>query len=222
MAMKLPKKYLSYSQLSLWLDNKDKYRARYYQGLEERPSKELLFGSEMAKGLEAGTIKLPDLIQYRVSEEQIKINIEGIPFFAYIDTFDPENLAFREYKTSKNRPDGSPGWTQKRVNEHMQLDIYSLLIQEKYGRVTDLCHLDCICTRNKIKTMEFEGNVLQSESNEVEMTGDIITFPRIITQVERDRMRALIPSIAREIANDYEKFLNNDFYVPSASSLRAR
>jgi len=220
--MKLPKKYLSYSQLSLWLYDKDKYRSRYYQNIEERPSKELLFGSDMAKGLEDGTIQLPELIQYKVSEEQIKVDIEGIPFFAYIDTFDPENLSFREYKTSKNRPDGSPGWTQKRVNEHMQLDIYSLLIQEKYGRVQDLCHLDCICTRNKIKEITFEGNVLQSESRDVEMTGDIITFPRIITQLERDRMRALIPSIAREIANDYEKFLTNDFYVPSASSSHAR
>lgn len=213
--MKLPKKYLSYSQVSLWLFDKNKYRERYYQGVQERPSKELLFGSAVAKGLESKIIDIPGLIQLPVQEEQINVEIGGVPFFAYIDQFDPLDFKFREIKTSKNRPDGTPGWTQKRVNEHMQLDIYSLLIEEKYGAVEDLCFLDCICTRNKIKKMEFEGNTLESVSSEVELTGEIITFPRVITQIERDRMRALIPSIAREIEADFAKYNSNDFYIPA-------
>lgn len=213
--MKLPKSYLSYSQISTWLYDKNKYRARYYRNESERPTKELLFGSAVAKGLETGAIVIPGLIEYSKQEEQIQIEIEGIPLFAYIDQFEPLEYKFREIKTSKDRPNGTPGWDQKRVDEHMQLDIYSLLIQEKYGTVVDLCHLDCICTRNKIKTMEFEGNSLESVSSDVEMTGRIVTYERVITQIERDRMRALIPSIAREISNDYAKYLTNDFYIPS-------
>ena len=197
----LPREYLSYSQMKLWLDDKVAYRARYYEGKEEHKSPELMFGSEMAKGLENGTIIVPKLEVYPVKEWRFKGLVGGVPFAAYVDTYWPGRRKFREYKT------GKWAWTQKKVDEHMQLDVYSLCIEEKEGGVDDECHLDWLVTRNKKQTMEFDGHLLVSEARGIETTGEVITFARVIKKIERDRMREVIRSVANEISGDYRKWL---------------
>ncbi len=157
-ALALPKPYLSYSQVRVWLENKDRYRDRYYRGIDEPGSRWLMFGSEIAKGLEDGTVKIAELPQYPVSEFQIKTPVDGVPFYAYVDTYDPARFKFREYKTGIHQRGGAPRWTLKAVREHMQLDVYSLLIQIKEGQVDDECHLDWIVTRNKTRLVEFDGH----------------------------------------------------------------
>ena len=151
MKLNLPKEYLSYSQCRLWLDNKNQYRERYFEMKEQRASKYMIFGSEIAKGLEDKSINIPLLPVYPVSEYQIKLEVEGVPFYAYIDSYWPEKFKFREYKTGTWKQNGIPRWTQREVDNHMQLDVYSLLIKEKNGEVDDECHLDWIHTQPKIK-----------------------------------------------------------------------
>lgn len=192
-----------------WLEDKDKYRLRYYRGIEERPTKALLFGSKIAKLLESGEANIPNLIQLPVQEYQIKIDVDQIPFFAYVDQYDPEHFKFREVKTGKNKPDGSPRWTQNDVQKHIQLDVYSLLIQLKNGEVDDECHLDWVKTREVVKTMEFDGHILSFPSNDLELTGEVESFTRIIVQEERERMRMLITSVAEEISRDYALYLKS-------------
>lgn len=208
--LKLPKAYLSYSQMRMWLEDKTAYRQRYYYGIEPAPSKYMMFGSEIAKGIEDGTIVIPGLELYPVKEYQIKIDVDGVPFYAYLDQFWPEKFKFRETKTGSPRADGKPRWTQKDVQEHMQLDVYSLLIQMKLGQVDDECHLDWLKTRPKVKTIiDAWGNELTAQSNEMELTGELESFTRVITQNERDRIRFLIRSVAGEIAWDYGQYLEH-------------
>ncbi len=220
MKLTLPKPYLSYSQMRVWLDDKEQYRDRYYRGITEAGSKYMMFGSEIAKGLEDGSIVVPGLITYPVQEYQCKIDVEGVPFYAYIDQYDPAEHKFREIKTGSMRPNGAPRWTQRDVDNHMQLDVYSLLIQMKDGEVADLCHLDWLKTRPKVKTMiDAFGNMLSSQSNEMELAGEVVSFPRIITQNERDRMRVIIRSVAHEISEDYSAYLAlRDSMSPDSSS----
>ncbi len=217
----LPKQYLSYSQIRLWLDNKEQYRDIYYRGIKQPGSKFLLFGSEIAKGLENKTIILPALTQYPVQEYQCKFDVDGVPFFGYVDQYDPDRFKFREIKTGSTRPDGKPRWTNDLVNKHLQLDIYSLLIWLKNGKVDDECHLDWIKTRaKKVCITDFTGEESCSESNnEMELTGEVESFSRIITQTERDRARFLIRSVAEEISADYSAYLAfSSSTLPSASS----
>ncbi len=189
--LKLPKAYLSYSQMRLWLENKDQYRDRYYRNLDDRKTAALMFGSEIAKAMEEGTVSIPNLPQLPVKEYKINVDIDDeIPFFAYLDQFDPAKHKFRESKTGQMTRTGGPRWTQDLVNNHMQLDVYSLLIETKDKWVDDECHLDWLVVRHKIKEIEFDGNVLKSESNELELTGDVFSFRRVITRTERDRIRA--------------------------------
>ena len=191
-----------------WLDDKEAYRNRYYRGLQEHASKYMVFGSEIAKGLEDKSIIIPGLVQYPVQEYQCTVEVDGIPFFAYVDQYWPEKFKFREIKTGSMRPGGAPRWTQQDVDDHMQLDIYSLLIQIKNGQVDDECHLDWLKTRSKVKKFtDAWGNQLESQSNEMELTGELESFARIISQDERDRMRVLIKTVAAEIAADYATFL---------------
>ncbi len=205
--LNLPKKYLSYSQMRLWLDDKEKYRSRYYRDREEFQTKALMFGSEIAKALENGTVALPDLVQYPVREFRIKEEVEGVPFFAYLDTYDPSRLKFREYKTGQRTPNGGDRWNQALVDGHLQLDVYSTLVQLKEGGVDDECHLDWLEVRKKVKTMEFNGETLTSESNELELTGRVESFARVITQTERERTKILIRTVASEISADFTAFL---------------
>ncbi len=206
-----PKKYLSYSQMRLWLEDKAKYRDRYYRGIEDRGSKELFFGSEVAKGLEDKTIVVPGLELYPEPEHSIKADVDWVPFNAYIDQYWPERHKFRETKTGRMKRDGSARWTQKAVDEHMQLDVYSLMIQVKHGWVDEECHLDWLHTRPKTDCMEWNGHQVCQEGRGMELTGEVTTFRRVITQTERDRVRGLILSVAREISEDYRRFLT---YVP--------
>ncbi len=205
--IKLPKPYISYSQIRLWLDNKDFYRDRYYANKDDRKTTALMFGSEIAKGLEEKTIIIPDLVLLPVQEFKINIEIEDIPVFAYLDQYDPDRKKFREIKTGQMKVDGSPRWNQNAVNQHFQLDMYSLLIEESQGCVDDETHLDWLHVRHKIKEIEFDGMILKSDSNELELTGEVTSFRRVIVKTERDRMRILLKTVAHEISNDYQAWL---------------
>ncbi len=215
----LPKKYLSYSQMRLWLEDKNKYRDKYYRDIMEKGGKEMWFGSEVAKGLEDKTLVVPGLILYPEPEHRINYDIDGVPVTAYIDQYDPGMHRFRETKTGRLRPNGAPRWTQIEVDNHMQLDVYSLMIQVAHGWVEDECWLDWLHTRPKMNRMEFDGHVLESEGRGMELTGEVTSFKRVIQQKERDRMRAIIVSIAQEISSDYKEYLNfNASRSPLASS----
>jgi hypothetical protein len=207
----LPKKYISWSQLNQWLTDKDAYRERYYLNVDMRKTPELFFGSEIAKGLEDGSIVIPNLTQYPVQEYKIMIDVNDVPFYGYVDQYWPEKHKFRETKTGKFKPDGRPRWDDEAVKNHGQLDVYSTLIQIKDGFVDDETHLDWVITRNKIKYIEFDGHQLAAASSEIEMTGEVRSFRRIVTQTERERTKILIATVAAEISEDYARFLK---YTP--------
>lgn len=210
-----PKKYLSYSQIRLWLDDKEKYRARYYRGETDAGSKALLFGSEISKMLEDGTFVLPAGLQYPEREYEIVVDIDGVPMLMWLDTFDPTKLKFREYKTGSLKTDGKDRWNDKAVKDHFQLDVYSLGIQVKHGSVDDECHLDWLEVKNKIKYMDFAGMKLESKSNDLELSGRIESFTRVITQNERDRARAVIVSVAKEIEADFKSYNEKNGIQPT-------
>lgn len=220
MELTLPRRYLSYSQLRLWLDDKEAYRNRYYLGLSSPGSKYMLFGSEFAQGLEDGTIDLPALPQYQVQEFDVKVDIDGIPFHGWVDQYDPDRHKFREIKTGSTRPDGKPRWTQDLVNKHFQLDVYSLLIWLKTGKVDEECALDWVKTTSAKKCItDFTGSqVCTDDQSKMVLTGEVESFTRIITQKDRDKARMLIRSIAMEISADYSGWLKANLALSPSKS----
>lgn len=128
-------------------------------------------------------------------EQTIKCEIEGVPLFGFIDSFDPMDCAILEYKT------GVTPWNEKRVQEHLQLDLYSLAVETIFGKVQDEVELIWMQTR-KIETPN-EGRVTHEEAYEIEFTGKVKSFTREITKKDRDNTRSLLVEVAEAISSDY-------------------
>ena len=197
--LNLPKPHLSYSQIDLWIKAKETYRKTYYPKVRPHfgQSPEMAFGNEVTLAMERGE-KWTDFIpRYQVFEHEFLKPIEGVSIKGAVDNMNPKIIQFMEQKT------GRTPWTQAKVDKHKQLDIYSLLLQEEFGRVTDECYLVWVKTEKVKKTIMMGDIELEGESTEIKLTGEYKIFPRIITQKERDTMRALIIQVAREIEEDY-------------------
>lgn len=210
----LPRNYLSYSAISLWIKSKDQFRKKYYENDASFETIETLYGKQIAEMLEDRDIVdnhpiLKLIPKHSHAEYPIKVEIEGIPIKGYLDNFCPRKKSFKEFKTGHVNREGRSPWNQKKVDKHLQLPFYSLLIEENYGDVDDKCQLIWIETQFKEKSVEFMGIKLIADSRELELTGKIEVFDRVITKEERQETRDLIIKIAKEIADDYENYTRN-------------
>lgn len=220
--MNLPKKYLSYSAISLWEKNKDGFRKKYYENVPQKETPEMIYGKKIAKLLETGRFidhqilgKIP---RYSKPECKIEVMIEDVPVLGFLDSFNPETNAFIEYKTGRETIDGRPRWDKVAVHKHEQLDMYSLLIKEKYGSVDNLCHLVWLRTIFEQKTKEFSGMTLTSDTPNVRIDGHFEVFERRIFEYERQAIKDKIIKIAKEIEEDYEYYQKtHETVLPEAS-----
>ena len=119
---------------------------------------------------------------------------------AFIDNIDLARNRFREQKTTMNR------WSKNKIDQHIQLDIYSLLLQEKYNKVCNTCSLVWVETQKKEKTVMMNGIELTGLGTEptLSLTGKFEETKRKITQDDRDATRELIGRVAKEISEDYK------------------
>lgn len=197
----LPKGHLSFSQIVLWLgSSKETYRKKYYPEIMPQygQSLEMAYGNEVTEAMEKNEEWCSFIPRYSTFEFDATFVIDDVKVAAYIDNVDLELIKFREQKT------GRTPWTQNKVNKHLQLDIYSMLLEARFGRVDDECELVWVKTKKKIKHIDLPGgHFVESESNELELTGEFETFKRIITSEERQKCRELIVRVAKEISEDY-------------------
>lgn len=202
----LPKGYLSYSAMSLWQRSPEQYRARYYENAPDFDSPELTFGKHIAKMLEDSHESVAHVPRLPVAEYPFMVEISGVMVKGYIDTFDPEKIAFAEYKTGHLDPSGNPPWNVVKVRQHGQLTLYSCALEIIHKKVDPLCELIWLETEFVEKTRTFGKHVLRGHSRELKLTGRIERFPRKITKWERTRMKNLVRDVAEEISEDYKKY----------------
>jgi RecB family exonuclease len=196
MVYNLPKPYLSYSAISSWMKYPDQFRARYYENRHEPVTPELSFGKKIALLLENQHTDVAHIRQYAVPEQKIEIEIEGVKIFGFVDSFDPVRNAFLEFKTGKTP------WTKKRVEDHLQLDIYSLAIETIFGAVQDDCHLIWMETE-RVDRPYGSGRITHEDAYGIRLTGRVETFERVIDADRRAWTRDLILRVAKEISDDY-------------------
>ncbi len=197
--MNLPRPHLSFSQITLWLDSPESYRKRYYpsETPEAFTNMYMEFGNEVTEAMEKGEEWVAFIPRFETFELKLNVEIEGVPILGFIDNIDLDNVQFNEQKT------GMTSWSENKVNKHLQLDLYSLLLQEAFERVTDECNLVWVGTEKHFKTTMMGDIKLTSTTLAMRLTGEFKVTPRIITQKERDDMRSLIVKVAREIEEDY-------------------
>ena len=196
----LPKKHISWSQLSCWISNPARYRKEYFENSSKLDTKFLRFGKGIAKLIEEGKHKdlLPDLTVYEIPEHEIKCLINGVPILSFLDSYNPKLNIFREYKT------GKIAWTQAKVQKHDQLTFYATALKWSIGKMPEYCDLDWIETKEGIiETVDF----WREQEKIINATGRIVSFHREFDDREIARMEELIVKTAGEISDAYVKFL---------------
>lgn len=200
----LPRAYLSYSAFTLWKSNRGGFRRRYY--LNEKPfeTSETIFGKTIATHLEEGG-EIKGIIKPEKAEFKISVTIDdGLQLLGYLDGFDPTTLAITEFKTGHMSKDGKVPWDSVKVKKHKQLDFYSLLVNEKYGKFNPWVTLQWMETAFVKKTVLFDGHELEASSTELKLTGKIKTFKRRIMNREIKAIKSEIIKVALEITEDYK------------------
>lgn len=217
----LPRGYLSYSAIMLWIKNPDAYRRRYYLNEKDIESEPMRFGKKIAEVLQSRDFKeFPALRQvpyYPISEHPLDVEVDGIRVKAYLDLWKQEGFSFGEVKTGSVSHTNGPPWDKVKVARHEQLPFYSFLIKKTYGKVDPIVPLIWLETRYKSVTDRVGSRLMEGEGKELELTGRIEIFKRRIAEWERVRIRKLIIKTAKEISKDYTKFQNETNNTARAS-----
>lgn len=193
----LPHGYISWTQMSTWEQNRERYIREYIEGGRRLDTKALRFGKSIATLIEDGTHTslLPNLVTYEYPEYEIRTTIEGVPILAKIDSYSEELDTFREYKT------GKIAWTAKKVYAHGQLLFYATCL-DAIGKKVEMCYLDWLPTR------EFAEEGLWNEMDKkLGLTGEIYTFERYFDDREIENMKERIKTTAEEITETYKQIL---------------
>ena len=196
----LCKPYLSWSQMNCWLTNPKRYRREYFENLAKLDTKYLQFGKGIAKMIEEGKHKelLPDLPTYAIPEYEIKVKIKDIRVLSYLDSYNPLENVFYEYKT------GTQPWDQARVQHHDQLLFYATALKWYNGKIPEYCDLIWIETR--VGGMPSD-DFWHENDGLVNVTGKIKSFHREFDGREIERMEDLIVRCATEISEAYKLFI---------------
>lgn len=197
----LPKKYLSWSQMSVWQSNPKRYRKEYFENAKKLDTKYLQFGKGIAKSIEDGSYKetIPDLVVYPIPEHKIELEINGVPILSYIDSYDPEEHVFLEYKTGK-RP-----WNAALVHKHDQLLFYATALKWATGKIPRYCDLIWLETEEAVVDPD---DFWSQVDRKVALTGKIMTFRREFDSREIERMEDMIVKTAEEISEAYKAFIS--------------
>lgn len=214
----LPKKYLSYSAMDLWLRDKEEYRKRYYMNAPYFSTPYTEFGNLVGGALERREWNHPVLAPVRGKvpqgthpEHKLEVEIAGVPILSYLDDFHLQTYAIEEYKTGIRDANGKPPWDRVKVRKHKQLTLYTLMVWRKYGCFNEKIQLTWMETawgwvNNEV---EFGGTIIKQAEKSLYLTGHAETFPRIIREWELLRMEQIIRTVAEEISEDYKLWQKN-------------
>jgi len=193
MSNKLPKGYISWSQMNLWETSPQKYIDTYIYGKEYFETKEMRFGKWLAVKIETGQRvepKVDHLLQMvykrHYKENEINIDFEGIQLKAGFDSID--KYGFDEYKT------GKVPWNAERASKHGQMDFYALCFKLEMGYMPDMA-LHWLPTVGEGKDY-------------IQLVGEIHTFIVEKTEEQMFAFGERIKKAVDEISN-YKKFEKN-------------
>lgn len=115
---------LSWSAISSFEYDPEQWYRKYVLNQKDDETKEMIFGKKLATALELGKCDIKDLVEKlpHKKEHPFKVMFGKIPLIGFCDDFDDKNFTtLNEVKTGK-KP-----WTQKRADEHGQIDMYLLM-----------------------------------------------------------------------------------------------
>jgi hypothetical protein len=196
--LKNPRGYISWTQISMFLQSEEKYYGKYILGEDVYVTKEMTFGKTISTALEddeATGDLFTDLVVSKIPklplrEHEIKTELKTpygvVTLLGKLDAFDENKFIVREYKTGKQP------WTQARADKHGQVLLYALLVWLKY---------------KKIPEVWLDWAVTEDSENGVRFTGQVISFRVHITMVEIINYMGTVSKVAVGIDKLYRKSL---------------
>lgn len=193
---KLPRGYLSWSQVSLWQKDPNLYYQVYVEGLDMIRTVYLNLGTRLDEAIQSGQDEFDDptinflvmmLPRYPKMQHRIEAEFEGIPLVGVLDGFSSlkKKLIIGEHKSGKL-------WTQSQADKSDQLTFYSLLVWLIHGRLPDEIYLHWAKTQIKEEELSF--------------TGDTKTFKTARTMKDIVLMGGRIHKAYKEIAEMWKEF----------------
>lgn len=197
----LPRKYLSYSQMTCWKTNKERFRREYFENGRKLNTKYLTFGKGIASAIEDGTYKdiVPGLEVIGEPEHKVQTLVKDVPILSFIDTYDAKEHVFQEFKTGKH------AWTQTRVQKHEQLIFYATVLKWSTGTMPKKCQLVWLETSEEVAD---PSDFWASVEKKLSLTGKIVPFERTFDEREVERMEKEIVKAAHEISEAYKSFIS--------------
>jgi hypothetical protein len=213
--IQLPKGYISYSQLTLWQANQQRYKDMYFDGRYELNTSNAgqEYGKIVADALEneldTGDVLTDSamliLPKYDVRDKEIRANLDTkdgrIIVLGKPDAMNSETKDFYEYKTGKNP------WTKKKAQNHLQMHFYAMVIYLAYGVLL-----------KEAKLVWIETEILDGFDEEgfakkiVKPTGRVEAFPVVFTLNEILETMALTAKVCQEIEIAYAHHTPNPKY----------
>lgn len=188
----LPRGYISYSQIVLWQNDPQRYKEIYFDNREELRTSNagMEFGKKVAMAMEhaeetgdlltdAAMLLLP---KYDIRDQEIVVDMKTkngwIKILGRPDMLDSKTKNFREIKTGKT------AWTQKKVQSHLQLKFYAMLIYLQHKKVLHDAWLDWVETEQTADGIQPTGRV---ESFRVTFTlNDILETMALTSRVAKE------------------------------------
>lgn len=191
----LPQGYLSQLQIVMWKNDREKYIRKYILREEDNfTNSGIKFGKTVSDALEGkgevdilteGVVSL--LPKYDSCEQEITVEMSGIPLLGKLDTFNTKTFEFREYKT------GRRAWTSRKAHGSFQMWFYAMLVYLKHKKVLHEAYLDWA------ETEEVNGVVSP--------TGKIESFRVVFTLTGILETMATTSKVAKEISQCYQEEL---------------
>lgn len=193
----------------MWQRDRETYRKRYYEKEAYISTPYTEFGNKVGRALETGEFFDPLLSRvprFDVPEHKLEVEINGVPFLMYLDSFNSETKEILEYKTGILGPDGRLPWDRVKVRKHTQLPIYTLGVKTAYGEWAPSIQLVWIETHwvERMDDIVQNGQTFSMPQRELALTGKMEIFSREIKEWELDRMADIIRNVAEEISTDYK------------------
>lgn len=201
-----PRGHLSWSQLSLWEKDPNMYYQIYIDGMDMVRTPYLKLGTRIDDAIQNGQDEFGDpminylvmmLPKYPKMQYKIEIDFEGIKLVGVLDGFSNlgKKLVIGEYKSGQK-------FTQRKADKLGQLDVYSLLVWKKFGRLPDEIKLHW--ARTEVKENE-EGQ------KEVFFTGETRTFETKRTMKDLILIGGRIHKAYKEIKKMWKDFKPEDW-----------
>lgn len=232
----LPKGYLSWSQISCWMHNKDRYIKEYFEDGEKLQTRYLDFGSKFSKMVEglceimergvSRTMAIAELKkEYPMDENMemvlMELDIDGVSEYQIGNTGKPDDknpvckirgevpiLAFLD----KYRPDKSIGEYKTGLAPWTMAKVqkHDQLIMYGVGLKWSGQPLPEYADLHWVETKEVEEerkDFWRDGAKIILATGKIKTFHREFDEREYERMEDLIIKVAGEISDAYQNHL---------------